>query len=97
MFFFSVGRVCSDPLLLGSEANWVGWLGLAGDGRAGWLVRLVGLAGSLPRILTSVRGVWGREGRNGWGRGWDCAIHVYYNCVLSEIVISIFNFEKEAG
>ena len=40
MFFFSVGRVCSDPLLLGSGANWVGWLGLVGDGRAGWLVRL---------------------------------------------------------
>ena len=37
MCFFSVGRVCSDPLLLGSEANWVGWLGLVGDGRAGWV------------------------------------------------------------
>ena len=76
--------MCSDPLLLGSEANWVGWLGLAG--LVSWL-GWVGLDGTLPRILTSVRGVWGREERNGWGRGWDCAIHVYYDYVLSEIDI----------
>ena len=87
--FFSVGRVCSDPLLLGSEANWVDWLGLTGDGRAGWLVRLVGLAGTPPPDSYLCAGSVGREERKGWGRGWDCAMHVYYNYVLSDVYSSI--------
>ena len=97
--FFSVGRVCSDPLLLGPEANWVGWLGLAGDGRAGWLVRLVRLCwlGPSPVFLPLCGECWER-GEKRLGRGWDCAIHVYYVCVLGDIYFSIvFNFEKEAG
>ena len=94
---FSVGRCVPircywDLKLIGSVGR--GWQGMAG--LVGWL-GWVGLARTFPRILTSVRGVWGREERKGRGRGWDCVIHVYYVCVLSEIVISIFNFEKEAG
>ena len=69
MCFFSVGRVCSDPLLLGSEANWVGWLGLVGDGRAGWLVRLVRLAGTPPPDSYLCAGSVGERGKKRLGEG----------------------------